>query len=406
MGSLRRVRLAGVAGLLAIAGCDDIGRIPASVFDSRTPRERYEAGLAQAGLATTALALDWTSAARRAMDEAPLVATPHAEEGIFDPSVPVAFAYRFTAQRGQDVVVAMDWRGAAPGLVFLEAWRAANDSTRAPARRIAVADSGASQLTFEPRQSGDYVVLVQPELLRGGRFRISLRVGPSLSFPVHGGTNPDIGSLFGAPRDGGARRHRGIDIFARRRTPALATGEATVTRVGDDRLGGLVVWLRDRRGNSLYYAHLDSQMVREGQQVRAGDTIGLVGKTGNARTTPPHLHFQVYRRGEGSVDPYWFVARTTGLLPPLRADTTILGSLAFTRRPTVLLESPVARAAPRDTLARRDTVQVIGAVGSWYRVLRPGGTSGYLPVTMLEVSRADSLSPRVALGPAPLQAQR
>lgn len=58
--------------------------------------------------------------------------------------------------------------------------------------------------------------------------------------------------------------------------------------------GGKVVWMRDEaRGMSLYYAHLDSQHVAAGAYVRPGDTLGFVGKTGNARTTPPHLHFGI-----------------------------------------------------------------------------------------------------------------
>ena len=46
----------------------------------------------------------------------------------------------------------------------------------------------------------------------------------------------------------------------------------------------------------LYYAHLDTQLVAPGQIVRAGDPIGTIGNTGNAITTPPHLHFGVFLR--------------------------------------------------------------------------------------------------------------
>ena len=67
--------------------------------------------------------------------------------------------------------------------------------------------------------------------------------------------------------------------------------------------GEKTVWLRDgERGLSYYYAHLDSQLVRAGEYVERGDTVGLVGNTGNARTTPPHLHFGIY--ANGARDPY------------------------------------------------------------------------------------------------------
>ena len=92
----------------------------------------------------------------------------------------------------------------------------------------------------------------------------------------------------------------------------MAAAPGTVTRVNETNLGGKVVWLRDTLGNSLYYAHLDSQAVSSGMQVNIGDTLGFVGNTGNARTTPPHLHFGVYRRGEGPVDPWWFLHRPRG----------------------------------------------------------------------------------------------
>jgi murein DD-endopeptidase MepM/ murein hydrolase activator NlpD len=61
-----------------------------------------------------------------------------------------------------------------------------------------------------------------------------------------------------------------------------------------------VIWLQDtKRQQTLYYAHLDQQLVRPGQRVVAGDTIGLVGNTGNARTKDPHLHLASTLMEEG-----------------------------------------------------------------------------------------------------------
>ena len=82
-----------------------------------------------------------------------------------------------------------------------------------------------------------------------------------------------------------------------------------MTSAGTNRLGGNVVWIFDpSRGQSHYYAHLEKQAVSTGERVKAGDVVGYVGNTGNARTTPPHLHFGIYSRGEGPVDPLPFVA--------------------------------------------------------------------------------------------------
>jgi murein DD-endopeptidase MepM/ murein hydrolase activator NlpD len=106
----------------------------------------------------------------------------------------------------------------------------------------------------------------------------------------------------------------------------VAAAEGRVARVEHTSRGGNLVWLRDRRGYALYYAHLDRQYVREGDQVQPGDTIGFVGNTGNAITTPPHLHFEVYRRGEGPLDPWWFLHSPAREAPRLVADTTLPGT--------------------------------------------------------------------------------
>lgn len=98
---------------------------------------------------------------------------------------------------------------------------------------------------------------------------------------------------WGFPRSGG-RRHQGVDMFAARGTPVYAVAAGTISRVGNNRLGGLVVDLVDGDGHRYYYAHLDAQLVRRGQRVAAGDVIGTVGNTGNARGGPDHLHFEMH----------------------------------------------------------------------------------------------------------------
>ena len=88
----------------------------------------------------------------------------------------------------------------------------------------------------------------------------------------------------------------------------MAAADGRITRVREGGLGGKTVWLRlDGAPVSLYYAHLDEQLTAPDARVRTGDTIGTVGNTGNARTTPPHLHFGIYGRG-GAVDPFPFLA--------------------------------------------------------------------------------------------------
>lgn len=244
---------------------------------------------------------------------------------------------------------------------------------------MAEADSGRRSVELEPRRDGWYLFRAQPELLRGGRFSVSLTVAPTLAFPVSGRGEREILSRWGASRDGGRRRHHGIDIFAPRGTPVLAASTGRVVEVGENELGGLVVWLRDERGNAQYYAHLSAQLVAAGTTVAPGDTIGLVGNTGNARTTPPHLHFGIYRRGEGPVDPFWFLHRPPGRIPALDVDTTLLGGFARPR-----LAGAVVRRGPRgdaDTLrviGPADSVRIVAAAGRWFRVQLADGAQGFL----------------------------
>lgn len=383
---------------LGLGACHAIEEVKDELFDRRTPRERYEAALEAAGLKRTALVRDWNDAADRALRSAPEVTSPHTEEGYLPPGEPAALALRVSARRGQEVLFEAELVGDSTTLVFLEAWRIEPDTTLR-FREVAVADSGERSLRLEPRADADYVFRVQPELLRGGRVRISLTVGPTLAFPILNGREQTVRSRFGAPRDGGTRDHHGIDIFAPRGTVAVAAAKGRVTRVETTTRGGNVVWLRDQRGNALYYAHLDRQHVMEGDWVEPGDTIGFVGNTGNARTTPPHLHFGVYRRGEGPMDPWWFVHRPAGVAAKLVADTALLGT--WTRTPAdevVLRTAPHTKADTLGMLGGHTAMRVLSAVGSWYRVRLPDGTTGYLAAQLLVPAHHAVETTQLALG--------
>ncbi len=106
---------------------------------------------------------------------------------------------------------------------------------------------------------------------------------------------------WGAPRSGG-RSHQGVDMFAAHGTPLYALEPGTV-RASDNSLGGVSVHLAGSSGDAYYYAHMSERIVVTGQRVRAGEVLGAVGNTGNARFTPPHLHFQYHPGGGGPVNP-------------------------------------------------------------------------------------------------------
>ena len=125
----------------------------------------------------------------------------------------------------------------------------------------------------------------------------------ALPVPVEGVRVRALRDTWHGARSEG-RKHEGIDIFARRGTPVVSSTEGIVSQVGTNRLGGLVVWVTGPGGQRHYYAHLDRYAdVEAGMRIEAGRVLGFVGNTGNAKGTPPHLHYGIYDVG-GAINPY------------------------------------------------------------------------------------------------------
>ena len=128
--------------------------------------------------------------------------------------------------------------------------------------------------------------------------------GTQLRMPVVGISAHNLSNSWHDPREGG-RVHKGIDIFAPKGTEVVAVADGIVSYIGDQKLGGHCLWLTTENGASFYYAHLDrwAPGLYEGMEVQAGDLLGFVGNTGNAKYTPSHLHFGVNESDE-MVNPY------------------------------------------------------------------------------------------------------
>jgi murein DD-endopeptidase MepM/ murein hydrolase activator NlpD len=142
----------------------------------------------------------------------------------------------------------------------------------------------------------------------------------SLPVPVQGIERSQLADTWGGARSEG-RRHEGIDIFARRGTPVIASTHGVVVRKGWNRLGGRTVGVVGPGGWYHYYAHFDDwSTVGIGDWVEVGTVLGYVGDSGNAKGTPTHLHYGVYVEGAAR-NPYPLLVKTIGedgelTLPP------------------------------------------------------------------------------------------
>jgi murein DD-endopeptidase MepM/ murein hydrolase activator NlpD len=372
--------------LLFISSCKK--EIVPKAFYPRSAHEAYAHSLEQANIHLTALGREWIEAGQMALEGAVDVPLPFEEAFYWDSRSAEAGAYRFFVKRGVRVEVEIAIQASDSLLLFADLFRERGD-TLIQRIHVATADEKGHRLEFEPRRDAYYALRLQPELLRGGRFRVSIREVPSIGFPVKGRNSRAIASFFGDPRDGGSRDHHGVDIFAPRHTPVLAPSNASVTRVGEGDIGGRYVWLYDsKRSMYLYFAHLETREVERGDKVLAGQLIGTVGNTGNARTTAPHLHFGIY--SNGPIDPFHFIVETDTVPDRIAGDTLLLGKMGRSAHQALMTSSPGKVEVIKDTLDTDSMITITALTGKLCRVQLPDGSSGYIAEKQIKLV-SDSL---------------
>ncbi|MDX1641725.1 MAG: M23 family metallopeptidase, partial [Balneolaceae bacterium] len=154
--------------------------------------------------------------------------------------------------------------------------------------------------------------------------------------------------------------------------------DGRIRYTGERGLGGKQVWMRTDLfgGKSLYYAHLDSIAVSGNWSVDQGDTLGFIGNSGNARTTPPHLHFGIYGR-RGAVNPMPFVyKREPPELPEFLEEAQrelVVNSTVANLRTAASMEGLKIGEA-----ARGDTLQLLGYAGNWRHIQSEGEMKAYI----------------------------
>lgn len=294
------------------------------IFGKDTPHEEYAAKLDDRGLDKTPEGRAWLAASKAALEAPVTVSLPYRQQGIFHADKPRALGLQFTAKAGEKLTFTIVKKGGVLLPIYADVFKAGETSSP-----VISADTATTTFSVDADESNTFVFRLQPELFRSGEYSLSISVGPSLGFPVSG-NKAAVGSVWGDARDAGKRKHEGIDIFAPKLTPAIAAADGYITGLTEGGIGGKTVWLRpEGKSYTLYYAHLDKQLVQQGQQVKKGDVVGLVGNTGNAQFTPSHLHFGVYTFN-GAINPLPFVNRSIKAAPAV-ADKGLAYRLKLTK---------------------------------------------------------------------------
>jgi murein DD-endopeptidase MepM/ murein hydrolase activator NlpD len=348
--------------LLLCSSCNE--KISSSLFKKLSPHEAYEQKLKDAGLSSSTMYQKWVNAADRSLKQPMKISIPYREKAYFASENPEAASFRFEAKNGERLHVKMSLQGLDSARFFIDLFEVPQDTSKAYEYLQSI-KAGDTSLTYDIEENGNYLLRIQPELLVTFSYELALTAEPSLANPVAAAAKQHISSLFGDGRDAGQRKHEGIDIFAAPSTPAVAAANGTITHVGNNNLGGKVVFLKpEGRSINLYYAHLDSQLVAAGQQVSIGDTIGLIGNTGNAITTAPHLHFGIYTNN-GAVDPLPFLQPNKSKPPKIISNANYIGDTVkiIARNKDIPIQTPLL---------------IEAAVQNGYRVVLPDRSKTFL----------------------------
>ncbi|MGO4877883.1 peptidoglycan DD-metalloendopeptidase family protein [Pedobacter psychrotolerans] len=349
-----------------------------NLFKAASPHEQYLRKLETSGLNKTAMGSAWIKTATLSMEKALNINIPYLETGYFASDRTPAAAYKFTATKGQKINISITKKPTNAAMLYLDLWHLPADGK---IRMVASADTLNNPIQYDIEASGNYLIRLQPELLQSVQYTLEITSGPSLAFPTQS-KSKNIGSFWGDGRDNNARKHEGVDIFGTFRSPVLAIAEGTITRVNENNLGGKVVWLRPKgKDYTLYYAHLDEQIAMQGQEVKTGDTIGLMGNTGNARNTPTHLHFGIYA-SDGATNPLPFIDPVKKTPQKIIAPLNSLNENLRTSKAVKFYRAP-SPAALAENLDAATLLNIQSATGHFYKAELPDGKTGFVPSAAL-----------------------
>lgn len=363
--------------ILLLASCTKIKDLIAPP----TPRELYEREFPEDDPRFTA----WEEAFEQGLKDSLEMDLAYQETGHFFPDAFDVYSYNVELRQGE-IFILETFTDSINARVFIDFFRQTteNDSLKSY-EFIERTEPTDRNFRFEVGESTTYKIIIQPAIDVQTPFSLTAYTMPSYGFPVEGHGNSDIRSFWGATRDAGRRSHEGIDIFAPRGTPVLASVDGWVRYTGERGLGGKQVWVRTGvlGGKSLYYAHMDSIAVSSSTRVNRGDTLGFVGNTGNASTTNPHLHFGIYGRN-GAVNPLPFVFE--------RERPEQIPDIEEPEKRELVVQSPVANLRIAATLQEKiigearngDRLQLLGSTNDWKHVRTQGQMKAFIHESLVE----------------------
>ncbi len=378
--------LSGLFGLCMLAilqqSCNPLS---SGVFSKKTIREKYEDKLKKDSGEHNPLVIAWLNSAEYSLNNPLSIPTAYTETGKFSANNHTATSLKVFLERGRRLSVTLNKTSAQPYAVYLDLWYAGDSARQTPPRFISAADTASNSLDYVATKDETLIIRYQSQLSVNGSYTISIRPQASFGFPIDPSVKSNIGSLWGVGRDGGIRKHEGIDIFAPAKSPAVAVADGYITSVSENNLGGKVIFMRpDETNYNVYYAHLHEQLVTMGQRVKAGDVIGLTGNTGNAKNTPSHLHFGIYTF-EGPIDPLAFVENRK--IVASKPDDRALSTAMITSRQTKFYLN-LATLEPVLTLQKNVSLQAEAYNGKYYWVVLPDGRKVFAEAKNLSVQKA------------------
>jgi len=356
--------------ILSFAGCSKITQLTDTITNP-SARERY----ARDYNGDELLFGQWQTAYDAALSDSIEVGLPYIESGAFKQNTATAYSYVLKMKEGEIIEAAVELDSVGRR-VFIDIYKI----SAATPKKVEESKMGQTAVSHSVDESGNYKVIIQPEIAASAHFNIVLSKSPLYGFPVAGKGNSAIQSFWGFERDGGKRKHEGVDIFAKKGTPVVAVSDGIISDTGDRGLGGKQVWERvDNFRYAIYYAHLNEINATPGMRVKKGDTLGFVGNTGNAKGGPPHLHFGIYKYG--AVDPLPFIYTTkTPNATKLNGfskqfKNVVLGIAGAAAN---LRQQPSTSSPTIGTIQKNEKATLLGEHGDWLHIRTSRGTQAFL----------------------------